>query len=71
MLKIKKFRRQVMYQIKIFNSHDLQILEDLINMWLMEHANLNVVDIKFTSNSTTTNNFWNKEYAGIIVWEKD
>ncbi|GEM_PF-5710848 len=60
-----------MYQIKIFNSHDLQILEDLINMWLMEHANLNVVDIKFTSNSTTTNNYWNKEYAGIIVWEKD
>lgn len=36
-----------MYQVKILRANQVEILEELINMWLRENINLNVVDIKY------------------------
>ena len=40
-----------MYQVKILHASQVDILEELINMWLKEQIDVNVVDIKFYSNA--------------------
>lgn len=54
-----------MYQIKIISTSQIDMLEELINMWLRENANVNVVDIKFNSNI----NNGLAEYVAIMIYQ--
>lgn len=55
-----------MYQVKIVKANQVEILEELINMWLRENININVVDIK---THTSVNNGVS-EYIAVMVYEQ-
>lgn len=55
-----------MYQVKIVKANQIEILEELINMWLRENININVVDIK---THTSVNN-GASEYIAVLVYEQ-
>ncbi|WP_153012014.1 MULTISPECIES: hypothetical protein [Tepidibacillus] len=55
-----------MYQVKILQANQNDILEELINMWLREQTEVNVVDIKFQSHSLSTGM---TEYVAVMVYE--
>jgi len=56
-----------MYQVKILHANQLDIVEDLINMWLRENTAVNVVDIKF-QNTLRENN--EVEYIAIMIYQQ-
>lgn len=55
-----------MYQVKIVKANQVEILEELINMWLRENININVVDIK----THTSSNNGVSEYIAVMVYEQ-
>ncbi|MFV9509875.1 hypothetical protein [Tepidibacillus sp. LV47] len=55
-----------MYQVKILQANQLNLLEELINMWLREQKDVNVVDMKFHSNVVAPGNV---EYVVIMVYQ--
>ncbi len=55
----------MMYQVKILQANQLEILEELMNMWLKEEKDMAVVDIKF---QTISNNGMT-EYIGIMIYQ--
>lgn len=52
-----------MFQIKILKANQIEILEELMNMWLKDRTDVNVVDIKF---NTISNSGINEFYAIMI-----
>lgn len=54
-----------MYQVKILQANQVDILEELINMWLKETEST-VVDIKFESNNVNGST----DYIAIMVYQQ-
>lgn len=55
-----------MYQVKIVKANQVEILEELINIWLRENININVVDIK----THTSINNGTSEYIAVMIYEQ-
>ncbi|TCS82922.1 hypothetical protein [Tepidibacillus fermentans] len=55
-----------MYQVKILQANQLNLLEELINIWLKEQKDVNVVDMKFHSNVLAPGQ---TEYVVIMVYQ--
>lgn len=56
-----------MYQVKLLQANQINALEELMNMWLKEQIGLEVVDIKFHSNSQVNGM---AEYIAVMVYQQ-
>jgi len=55
-----------MYQVKFLQANQLNLLEELINMWLRDQNEVTIVDIKFETNVLQTGS---TEYIAIMVYQ--
>ena len=56
----------MMYQVKILQATQLSLLEELMNMWLSDQKDVNVVDMKFHSNVIAQGKM---EYVVVMVYQ--
>ena len=54
-----------MFQVKILKANQIEILEEIMNMWLKNQTDVNVVDIKFNSISSSDVN----EFIAIMIYQ--
>ena len=55
-----------MYQVKILQANQLNLLEEVMNMWLSEKKDVSVVDMKFQSNVVAPGKM---EYIVIMIYQ--
>ena len=57
-----------MYQAKFLQANQLNLLKELINMWLSDQNDVSVVDIKFHSQVLPTGS---TEYIAVMVYQSE
>jgi len=57
----------LMYQVKILHANQIDLLEELINMWLKEQQEVEVLDLKFHSNAIGNGM---TEYLAVMIYQQ-